>query len=80
MVAAAVVVSLVALDPQDLLPPMDLQEEAALTKGESALQPIATTDEYVASPQTTVSANLVACQATHPSTRPGKPLTDNGDK
>lgn len=76
MVVVAVV-SLVALDPQDLLPTMDLQEEADLTKWESAIQPIATTDECIFNLHSTVTVNMVACQATYPCARPGKPETDD---
>jgi hypothetical protein len=67
MVVVAVVSS-VALDPQDLLPAMDLQEEADLTKWKSAIQPIATTDECVYL-RSTVRVNMVVFQATYPSTR-----------
>jgi hypothetical protein len=54
MVVVAVV-SLVALDPQDLLPAMDLQEEVDLTKRESVIQTIAATDECIPSLQSTWS-------------------------
>jgi hypothetical protein len=71
------VVLLVALVPQDPLPAMDLQEEVDLTKRESAIQPIATRDECVSNLQSTVTVNTVACQATYPSARPGKPETND---